>query len=134
MAKHWTGMTLLGLATVALAAICLPAARILAQAPEFAAVATPDANSTSDNVDTARIGKGRELFSSWGCTACHSLADADSHGDVGPHLDGANLTEAFIVGRVTNGQGAMPAFGGQLTDKEIADLAYYIAHVQKKAK
>ena len=48
-------------------------------------------------------------------------------------LDGANLTETFIVSRVTNGQGAMPAFGGQLTDKEIADLAYYIAHVQKKA-
>ncbi len=33
---------------------------------------------------------------------------------------------------MNNGQGAMPAFGGQLTPKEIADVAYYIAHVTKK--
>jgi mono/diheme cytochrome c family protein len=132
MAKHMTGMARLGLAGIALAAACVPAGRILAQATEFAAA--PDAASAPDKADTARIAKGRELFTSWGCTSCHSLADADSHGDVGPHLDGANLTEAFITTRVTNGQGAMPAFGGQLTDKEIADLAYYIAHVQKKAQ
>jgi mono/diheme cytochrome c family protein len=122
MAKHMAGLTRLGLAAAALAAIAVPAARIAAQAP------------AADKVDAARIGKGREIFTNWGCTGCHALADADSHGDVGPHLDGGNLTEAFIVSRVTNGQGAMPAFGGQLTEQEIADLAYYIAHVAKKAQ
>jgi mono/diheme cytochrome c family protein len=121
MAKHMTGMTRLGLVAVALAAVAVPASRIAAQAP------------AAEKVDAARIGKGREIFTNWGCTGCHSLADADSHGDVGPHLDGANLTEAFIVTRVTSGQGAMPGFGGQLTEQEIADLAYYIAHVAKKA-
>jgi mono/diheme cytochrome c family protein len=122
IAKHVTGMTRLGLAAAALAAIAVPAARIGAQAP------------AAGQVDAARIAKGREVFTNWGCTGCHALADADSHGDVGPHLDGGNLTETFIVGRVTNGQGAMPAFGGQLTEQEIADLAYYIAHVAKKAQ
>lgn len=125
MAKHRTGMTRLGLAAAALAVIAVPAARIAAQAP---------AAPAADKVDAARIGKGREIFTNWGCTGCHALADADSHGDVGPHLDGGTLTEAFIVSRVTNGQGAMPAFGGQLTEQEIADLAYYIAHVAKKAQ
>lgn len=123
MAKQMTGRTRLGLAAVALAAACVPAASLLAQAP-----------AADEKVDAARIAKGRELFTNWGCTGCHSLVDADSHGDVGPHLDGGNRTEDFIVSRVTNGQGAMPAFGGQLTDKEIADLGYYIAHVAKKAQ
>jgi len=126
MAKHVTGMTQFGLAAAALAAIAVPAARIAAQAPATAVAAT-------DKADPARIAKGREIFTNWGCTGCHSLADADSHGDVGPHLDGGNLTETYIVSRVTNGQGAMPAFGGQLTEQEIADLGYYIAHVAKKA-
>ncbi|MBO9669064.1 MAG: cytochrome c [Sphingobium sp.] len=122
MAKQMTAMTRLGLATVALAAASVPAAALFAQAP------------ATEQVDAARIAKGRELFTNWGCTGCHSLVDADSHGDVGPHLDGGNRTEEFIVSRVTNGQGAMPAFGGQLTEKEIADLGYYIAHVAKKTQ
>ncbi|HEY1125120.1 MAG TPA: cytochrome c [Sphingobium sp.] len=123
MAKQMTGMARLGLAAVVFAAACVPAAGLMAQAP-----------GADEKVDAARIAKGRELFTNWGCTGCHALVDADSHGDVGPHLDGGNRTEEFIVSRVTNGQGAMPAFGGQLTDKEIADLGYYIAHVAKKAE
>ncbi|MBO9671189.1 MAG: cytochrome c [Sphingobium sp.] len=84
-------------------------------------------------LDQTRVAAGRELFGSWGCTACHTLADAHSNGAVGPSLDGnASLTEDFITSRVTNGQGAMPAFGGQLSPKEVADVAYYIAHVAKK--
>lgn len=124
MAKQMTGRARIGLAAVAFAAACVPAASLLAQAPAAA----------GEKVDAARIAKGRELFTNWGCTGCHALVDADSHGDVGPHLDGGNRTEEFIVSRVTNGQGAMPAFGGQLTDQEIADLGYYIAHVAKKAE
>ncbi len=122
MAKQWTGAMRMGLAAVALTAVGIPASQIMAQQPAAAADAT----------DTARVAKGRELFASWGCTSCHALVDAGSGGDIGPHLDGGELTEAFIVGRVTNGQGAMPAFGGQLTDQEIADISYYIVKVAKK--
>jgi mono/diheme cytochrome c family protein len=75
--------------------------------------------------------KGRELFSNWGCNACHTFADAGAHGDVGPQLDGEH-DKAVIVSRVTNGQGAMPAFGGQMTEEEIADLAAYLTAFAKK--
>jgi mono/diheme cytochrome c family protein len=67
---------------------------------------------------------GKELFASGGC---HVLADAGAAGEVGPSLDGNTaLTEALVVARVTNGQGAMPAFGDQLDEEEIADITAYI--------
>ncbi|MBO9575355.1 MAG: cytochrome c [Sphingobium sp.] len=130
-AKTWTGTAKAGLATVALIAVGAPVSQLLAQQPATTA-APAAAPADAAPVDQARIAKGRELFAGWSCTSCHSLADAGSSGDVGPHLDGGTLTEAFIVSRVTNGQGAMPSFGGQLTKEEIADVAYYIAHVSKK--
>jgi mono/diheme cytochrome c family protein len=92
------------------------------------ASATPAAASTDKTVAA-----GREMFNTWGCSACHVLKDADATGHVGPSLDGdANLTQTFLVNRITNGQGAMPAFGGQLSDAEIAQLAAYIAKVSLK--
>ncbi len=70
---------------------------------------------------------GKELFASNGCGGCHVLADAGGAGEVGPSLDGnANLTEALVTARVTNGQGAMPAFGDQLDEEEIADITAYV--------
>ena len=115
-------------------AVSQPAAPAPAPSPAPTAAALPAAAATSAATpDQARVAAGRELFGGWGCTACHTLADARSNGAVGPSLDGnAGLTEEFISSRVTNGQGAMPAFGGQLTTKEISDVAYYIAHVAKK--
>lgn len=83
--------------------------------------------------DAGKLAKGRELFANWSCGSCHSLSDAGAEGHVGPAFDGnTSLTEAFIVNRVTNGQGAMPAFGGQMTDQEIATIASYINTVHAK--
>ena len=126
-AKTWTAAAKAGLMAVAVIALGAPVGQLLAQ--QTAPAPSADAAAPADQ---ARIAKGRELFAGWSCTSCHSLADAGSHGDVGPHLDGGQLSEGFIVNRVTNGQGAMPSFGGQLTEQEIADVAYYIAHVAKK--
>jgi mono/diheme cytochrome c family protein len=72
---------------------------------------------------------GRELFNTWSCSACHTLTDAGSTGAVGPSLDNPKLTHDFIVGRVTNGQGPMPSFGGQIPDADIGKLADYIVAV-----
>lgn len=127
----------------ALSACMLPSSEAVSQptVPTPAATPAPTAAATlpaagvasAAGPDQARVAAGREIFSGWGCTACHTLSDARSNGAVGPSLDSnAGLTEDFITSRVTNGQGAMPAFGGQLTPKEIADVAYYIAHVTKK--
>lgn len=93
----------------------------------------PAAAAPAAGGDAARIAKGRELFGNWSCNSCHSLADAGATGHVGPSLDhNPNLTTAFVTDRVTNGQGAMPAFGGQMTDEEIATIAFYLTHVTAK--
>ena len=68
----------------------------------------------------------RELFHAYSCSACHALADAGAGGSIGPTLDNPTLTRDFVIGRIANGQGAMPSFKGQLADEDIALLADYI--------
>ena len=81
----------------------------------------------------ADVDHGLTVFQNSGCSTCHALKAAGASGSVGPSFDGnAGLSVPFVVDRVTNGQGAMPSFGGQLTDKEIADVAAYV--VQAAAK
>lgn len=82
---------------------------------------------------SAQLDKGRDLFTNYGCGNCHTLGDAGATGHVGPALDGnANLSQDFIVGRVTNGQGMMPSFAGQMSADEINTLAGYIMKVAQK--
>ena len=69
---------------------------------------------------------GKEVFASAGCGGCHTLKDAGSSGNVGPNLDDAKPPLALVVDRVTNGKAPMPAFSGQLTPKQIADVAAYV--------
>lgn len=71
----------------------------------------------------------RDLFHSYSCSACHALPDAGAGGSMGPTLENPSLTRDFVIDRITNGQGAMPPFGGQMTEEEIALLADYIVEV-----
>ena len=70
---------------------------------------------------------GKEVFETAGCKSCHTLKDAGATGTVGPNLDEAMPPAALVVDRVTNGKGVMPSFGGQLTAKQIADVAAYVS-------
>jgi mono/diheme cytochrome c family protein len=72
---------------------------------------------------------GKEVFGSAGCATCHTLADAGASGQVGPNLDEAKPPAELVVDRVTHGKGAMPAFEGQLSDEQIADVAAYVSSV-----
>jgi mono/diheme cytochrome c family protein len=72
---------------------------------------------------------GKEVFTTAGCSGCHTLADAGSSGNVGPNLDDAKPAYALVVTRVTNGQGAMPPFKGQLSAQQIKDVATYVSSV-----
>ena len=120
------GIATLGI-TFALAAMSQPS---VAQ-DSAKAVMAPAPAAAGDSA--AKAAKGKALFADYGCGACHSLADADATGRVGPSFDGdSNLTEAFIVNRVSNGQGGMPAFSGQLSEEEIADVAAYVNHAASK--
>lgn len=75
----------------------------------------------------------RELFHAYSCSACHALADAGAGGSIGPTLDNPTLTRDFVLGRIANGQGAMPSFKGQLADEDIALLSDYIVEVSHDA-
>jgi mono/diheme cytochrome c family protein len=61
------------------------------------------------------------------CADCHTLADAETTGSVGPNLDAAAPAYDRVVDRVTNGAGVMPSFEGQLTEQQIQDVAAYVS-------
>jgi len=69
---------------------------------------------------------GKQVFETAGCKGCHTLKDAGATGTVGPNLDQAKPPLSLVVERVTKGQGAMPPFKGQISDKQIADVAAYV--------
>jgi mono/diheme cytochrome c family protein len=69
---------------------------------------------------------GKTIFKTGPCAGCHTLADAGTHGTVGPNLDDAKPPLSLVVERVTKGAGAMPSFKGQFSDKQIADVAAYV--------
>ena len=128
----------LGLAAVGIVASLAAVGGVaLAQAPELTPNAPPAAGAAPPAADAAptaaQLDKGRMIFTDYGCAQCHSLGDAGATGHVGPSLDGnPNITQAFVVDRVTNGQGMMPSFASQLTPDEINTVAAYVAKVAMK--
>jgi mono/diheme cytochrome c family protein len=69
---------------------------------------------------------GKQVFETAGCKGCHTLKDAGATGTIGPNLDQAKPPLSLVVSRVTLGKGAMPSFKGQLSSKQIADVAAYV--------
>jgi cytochrome c6 len=69
---------------------------------------------------------GKTVFKTGPCAGCHTLADAGTHGTVGPNLDDAKPPLSLVVERVTKGAGAMPSFKGTFSTKQIADVAAYV--------
>ena len=71
---------------------------------------------------------GKQVFETAGCKGCHTLKAAAATGTVGPNLDEAKPPLSLVVTRVTKGQGAMPPFKGQLSDKQIANVAAFVVN------
>jgi mono/diheme cytochrome c family protein len=69
---------------------------------------------------------GKSIFTST-CGSCHTLADAGTTGAVGPNLDQSKPSKELAVDRVTNGQGAMPAFSDSLDAAQIEAVSEYVA-------
>ena len=69
---------------------------------------------------------GEDVWAANGCGSCHTLEAAGSNGNIGPNLDESQPDMELAVERVTNGAGTMPAFKGQLSEKQIADVATYV--------
>ena len=86
----------------------------------------PPVTSTGSEAVAGDPEAGADVFASAGCGGCHVLSAAGSKGNVGPSLDAVKPSEALVIQRVTQGMGAMPPFGEQLTDQQIADVAAYV--------
>jgi mono/diheme cytochrome c family protein len=69
---------------------------------------------------------GKDVYASAGCGSCHTLADAGSTGTIGPNLDDSSIDFDGAVEQIRAGGGGMPAFEGQLSEQEIADVAAYV--------
>ena len=91
----------------------------------------PAATTTAPATTTSAAAQGdpaagKAVFASAGCGGCHTLKAAGSTGTVGPNLDQLKPPLDRIVLQVNNGGGPMPAFKGQLSDKQIQDVAAYV--------
>jgi mono/diheme cytochrome c family protein len=69
---------------------------------------------------------GKAVFASAGCGSCHTLKAAGATGTVGPNLDQLKPAYNIVVHQVEVGGGAMPAFKGSLTTKQIQDVAAFV--------
>jgi len=93
--------------------------------------AEPPAATTTEDTggggETGDAANGEQVFAAAGCGGCHVFEAAGSTGSVGPNLDDASPSYDLVVEQVTNGGGAMPAFGDELSDQEIQDVAAFVS-------
>lgn len=117
-----------------------PHARSLLVAPLLALVVLVGAACSSDSspeVPAAEgedpdpvLVEGREVWSGQ-CARCHGAAGG---GGAGVKLSDGRAEElhpdiASMIDVVTEGKGAMPAFGGSLSDEEIEAVVRYVREV-----
>jgi cytochrome c553 len=76
---------------------------------------------------------GAKVFADAGCGTCHTLKAAGSSGKVGPNLDEAQPDAEKVRRQVTNGGAGMPSFRDKLSEKEISDVAEFVASSTRTA-
>jgi mono/diheme cytochrome c family protein len=94
--------------------------KVVGTVPKAQTVSVPAQYKNGDPV------AGKAVFKTGPCAGCHTLADAGTHGNVGPNLDQAKPPLSLVVDRVVNGKGNMPPLKGTLSTKQIADVAAYV--------
>ena len=72
------------------------------------------------------LAAGKKVFVN-SCGGCHTLAAANTGGQVGPNLDDLKPSMAVVVKQVENGGGGMPSFSSQLSDAQIQAVAKYVS-------
>lgn len=80
--------------------------------------------------ESEKFAIGKEVFlerSVPQCAICHSLADANATGEIGPNLDELRPSEEQVRTAVAQGFDVMPSYGDLLTKEEIAAVAHYVA-------
>lgn len=85
------------------------------------------ATTTTAPGETGNATKGKEVFTSAGCGACHTFSAAGSTGSIGPNLDDASPSFDTVVSRVRDGRGVMPSFADKLSEQQIRDVAAFVS-------
>ncbi len=101
-------------ASIALASVCVTAQDV------------PTANPLPADVDP-----GKQIFEQR-CSVCHGL---DGGGAMGPNIQGIpmRIGAPVVASTIKNGiTGAMPAFGGQLSDAQIQQVIAYLLTLTRK--
>ena len=120
----FSARTKLALGAAAFAALAIPAA--------LAAAQDAPAKPSEPKLTAEQVTKARGLFADNSCGGCHTLADGNGSGSIGPSLDGnTHIDHDIIADRIYNGSGPMPGFGGQISDDDIKLLASYVLQVKK---
>lgn len=70
---------------------------------------------------------GKSVFASAGCGGCHTLKAGGGSGNVGPNLDELKPDFDTVEHQVENGGGGMPPYKGDLSEKQIADVAAFVS-------
>jgi cytochrome c2 len=87
---------------------------------------TTTAPTTTASPGGSTAAAGKQVFSQ-NCATCHTLAAANASGTVGPNLDQLHPNAATVKRQVENGGGAMPAFKGRLSAKQIDAVSQFVA-------
>lgn len=128
VANNWGKGVLLALGAAALA---VPVYGAVAQEHDHSAHAHHGEQPAVEPLTAEQIAASRQVFATYSCGACHVMADAGGNGHIGPALDGNDgLSVEYVTQIVSNGQGAMPSFGGMVTEEELGLLARYIVEAK----
>ncbi len=77
------------------------------------------------------VGAGESVFNG-NCAACHAggqnviMPEKTLEKEALESFLAGGRTEKAVITQVTNGKNAMPAFGGRLSDEDIANVAAYV--------
>lgn len=111
-----------------------PTPAVQTEAGAEARSANADGEESAGNAepDEAVLEAGRMIFTEEAqpaCGICHTLADAETEGTLGPSLDGLQPTFEQVVAAVSSGPGVMPSYEDKLTAEEIEAIAHYVSTV-----
>lgn len=96
---------------------------------------TPPSNNTIPETPVAKAEtpkaeiRGQVVFEQK-CASCHGNDGTAGIGNAA-NLQASKLNSASITKIIREGKGGMPAFGSQLTKKEIADVSNYVLALRK---
>jgi cytochrome c553 len=94
--------------------------------PSTSSPAPPPSGGGGAGAVKGNAAAGKKVFTSAGCSGCHTLKAANATGTVGPNLDQLKPPYPTIVHQVEVGGGPMPAFKNTLSMAQIQNVAAFV--------